>query len=130
MRNGPYELVVAPGNYPGRKYRGRYVYEHHLVWWMNTGQLVPEGHVVHHKNEIKRDNSFDNLELKSKGDHTAEHNEDRSDPPIKLVCAWCKQPFTMKMRTYKLKAKRGQRTFCCSRSCQVRKQQHDRRTRS
>lgn len=61
MRNGPYEMVVAPAGYPGKKYRGRYVYEHQLVWWKKTGKLVPLGFVLHHKNEHKRHNVFSNL---------------------------------------------------------------------
>jgi hypothetical protein len=31
VRNGKYTLVVAPAEYPGMRYRGRYVYEHHLL---------------------------------------------------------------------------------------------------
>lgn len=27
VRNGPYEMVVAPAEYPGTRYRGKYVYE-------------------------------------------------------------------------------------------------------
>ena len=73
MKNGSYELVEAPVDYPGRRYRNRYVYEHHLVWWENTGQLVPVGSVVHHKNGCKRDNQFQNLELKEHGVHTSDH---------------------------------------------------------
>jgi hypothetical protein len=73
MRNGPYELVKAPEDYPGKKYRGRYVYEHHLIWWQNHGYTVPNEHVVHHKNENKRDNRIENLELKSVSEHAREH---------------------------------------------------------
>ena len=74
MKNGPYELVIAPPDYTGVKYRGRYVYEHHLVWWKNTGQLVPPGHLLHHKDDDKRRNVFENLELKPRGTHSTEHN--------------------------------------------------------
>lgn len=37
MRCGPYILIIPPPEYPGKKYRGRYAYEHHVVWWENTG---------------------------------------------------------------------------------------------
>jgi len=63
MRNGPYLLVHATGDYPGKKYRNRYVYQHHFVWWAQTGQVVPHGFVVHHKNENMHDNRYENLEL-------------------------------------------------------------------
>ena len=75
MKNGPYELVVAPDGYPGKRYRGRYVYEHVLVWWANTGELPSPGKVVHHKNGKQRDNRFRNLELKTRAIHTREHSE-------------------------------------------------------
>jgi hypothetical protein len=78
MRNGPYILVIAPDEYPGKRYRGRYAYEHHLVWWQNTGQLVPPGFDLHHKDEVKTNNVFQNLELKTHGGHVADHN--RSKP--------------------------------------------------
>ena len=73
VKNGDYELVVAPSDYPGTKYRGRYVYEHHLVWWRTTGETVPKGSVLHHRNEEKRDNRFANLELKDVAAHARGH---------------------------------------------------------
>ena len=75
MKNGPYELVVPPYRYPGKRYRGRYAYEHHVVWWETTGQAVGDGFVVHHKNGDRRDNDFGNLEVLPKGEHTGLHNQ-------------------------------------------------------
>lgn len=77
MRNGPYILVVAPEDYPGKKYRGRYVYKHILVFWKNTGRLPLPDHVIHHKNDDKHDNKFDNLEEKHKGVHSGDHSHNR-----------------------------------------------------
>lgn len=120
MRNGSYELVVAPDDYPGLKYRGRYVYEHHLVWWRRTGELVPSGFILHHKNERKRDNRYTNLELRPRGEHTAEHH--RFDPE-EWLCAWCGKTFFLKLsvRRSRLKQSRSGRLFC-SRSCGTRSQ--------
>lgn len=120
MKNGPYELVVAPEDYPGFKYRGRYVYEHHLVWWKKTGQLVPDGHVVHHKNGKHRDNRFSNLELKTVADHSSEHAEPA--PTTTMVCAWCNEEFEREVRDVRSKKKNGQRNFFCCRSHQVKHQ--------
>ena len=86
MKNGPYELVKAPSAYPGKKYRGKYVYKHHLVWWRNTGDVVPDGSLVHHKNEKKRDNRFRNLELQNWGAHSSEHNRERAPDPVAVTC--------------------------------------------
>lgn len=129
MKNGPYELVLAPLNFPGKKYRGRYVYEHHLVWWIETEQLVPEGFLLHHKNEDKRDNRKDNLELKSRGVHSAEHSRGRSrkQPDIEVRCFWCSVVFMHNGRNHKFKIKMGQVRFFCCKSHQVKQQQKDRR---
>lgn len=86
MKNGPYELVKAPAEYPGMKYRARYVYEHHLVWWKRTGQVVPKGFVVHHKNDMKRDNRFSNLELKTNPEHTRGHARVASTTTLRCAC--------------------------------------------
>jgi uncharacterized protein (DUF3820 family) len=112
MRNGEYELVIAPSEYPGKKYRGRYIYEHHLIWWTKTGTVVPSGHVVHHMNGVKRDNSPDNLQLKTVSDHTREHIK----PPemLNLECAYCGVPFTRRANRVKWKQARGHIRFYCS----------------
>lgn len=74
MKNGPYELVVAPPGFPGKRYRGRYAYEHTVVWWQHTGEVPGPDETIHHKNENKRDNRFDNLERKTRSRHTRDHN--------------------------------------------------------
>ena len=126
MKNGNYELVVAPEGYPGTKYRGRYMYEHHLVWWRRTGETVPKGFVVHHKNEKKRDNRFYNLELKKVAAHTRDHA--RPKARVTLECHWCGFTFEKSRRMIKqndkrsLKNNRPIRHFC-TRS-HAAKQQH------
>lgn len=118
MRNGPYELVIAPKEYPGKKYRGRYVYEHHLVWWQNTGKTVPKGFLLHHKNEKKRDNRFSNLELKSVSEHTREHCNERAPKPITVTCGWCSKPLTFKPYRYRqrINGNKSGKVFC-NQSC-------------
>lgn len=125
MKNGPYELVIAPPDYPGFKYRGRYVYEHQLVWWQRTGKLVPKGYVVHHKNKQRRDNRFRNLELKPSLTHTREHSQARRVLPVILECPVCEKKFPIVARTYRYRRRQGQTKFRCSRSCQVRAQQRE-----
>lgn len=115
MKNGPYELVKAPEEYPGKRYRGKYVYEHQLVWWQNTGELVPDDYIIHHKDENKRNNTFSNLELKSRAVHTAEHNEVKT---IKVICDWCKCKFELKPSKLRDRIKqRIRKKLFCSISC-------------
>jgi hypothetical protein len=127
MKNGPYEFVIAPPGYPGFKYRGRYIYEHHLVWWRVTGRTVPDGYILHHENEDKRDNRFENLRLMTAQEHSREHNGERKVSPAILRCGTCKQKFEIPKRNLRWKRKIGQRRFYCSRSCQVRGQWKERR---
>lgn len=50
-----------------------YAYEHLVVWCAAGRPRPPRGWLIHHKNEDKTDNRLDNLELKKRGQHNAEH---------------------------------------------------------
>ncbi len=116
MKNGPYILVKAPKEYPGRAYRGsrRYVYEHHLVWWLNTGDTVPEDYVIHHKNEDKHDNSFENLEILSRAEHSFEHAIKVDN--IIISCSWCNIEISLRPSVFRTRKKIKDDMYC-SRSC-------------
>ena len=72
MINGDYILVVAPENYPYKKYRDRYCYEHILNYWLEYGE-IPERNQIHHKDENKHNNNPNNLESLSAYDHKYIH---------------------------------------------------------
>lgn len=73
MKNGLYILILAPIEYTGVKYRGKYCYEHHLIWWKNTGEVISNKYVIHHKNGNKCDNRFENLDKILLKDHVHLH---------------------------------------------------------
>lgn len=118
MKNGQYELVRAPDGYPGKRYRGRYAYEHIVVWWQNTGAMPPPGCVVHHKNHQKRDNRFDNLECKTATAHNHEHSAARQAPDERATCKVCGREFDVApsdARRRRRASANGE--IACSRSC-------------
>lgn len=126
MKNGEYILVVAPESYPGTKYRGKYCYEHHLVWYLNTGEVLSSEHLIHHKDRNKHNNSFCNLEKQTKAEHVKEHASEKHLGYLTCYCVVCSRGFTMSVRNFKSRSKEnGHTDFCCSRSCQVKKQHRD-----
>jgi hypothetical protein len=104
MRNGPYELVKAPENYPGMKYRGKYCYEHILVWWQEHNLMPEDGYEIHHINHNHRDNRIENLKLVTMLEHRKLHGELRTKAAFILEkCGQCKEQFSI------LKSKRKTR---------------------
>lgn len=51
----------------------QYIPEHIKIWEDSFGP-IPEGYVIHHKNNNPSDNRLENLELLSRGEHMALHN--------------------------------------------------------
>ena len=125
MKNGKYELLIAPINYPGKKYRDRYAYEHILVWWEHTGSVPPSGMEIHHKNGNHRDNRIDNLELVTGHEHRKIHGAIATKNSIKTYqCGSCGKDFERQNRNAntKLRLNKYNKLFC-SRSCGTKHQQ-------
>ena len=117
MKNGPYTLIVPPDDYPGKRYRGRYAYEHRVVFWQVHGRLPQRGHVVHHKDEKKRSNDPNNLEEKTVQQHNADHNIVESVP---VKCGLCSIDFYLKPSVYRYRLKRTESGLLfCGREHQV-----------
>ncbi len=119
MKNGDYILVIVPDDYPGKRYRGKYAYEHHAVYWRKHGRLPDRSlkEVIHHKNGDKKDNRIEKLELLSHQEHMLHHGKGVS--MIERVCEWCGKAFSREKR----KADYGR--YFCGRSHQVSAQQRD-----
>lgn len=117
MRNGPYELVIAPANYPGKKYRDRYCYEHTFVYWKHTGTLPPAGQVIHHINGDRRDNRIENLKLLTPIENRKENARLRLEKSEAIICGFCGKEFRLlksRMKT-RLKLRKFNKLFCSSR---------------
>lgn len=120
MKNGPYELVIAPVDYPGKKYRNRYVYEHHLVWWTNKKELISKGFEIHHKNGNHRDNKISNLQKVTSKEHKLLHGKQRSKiSKLDLKCNTCGINFLRRGSDYRFRNKNSKtKKVYCSIYCQ------------
>ena len=116
MKNGDYILVVAPEDYPGKKYRNRYCYEHVLVYWQTHGILPNSNEIVHHADGNKQNNSPENLLLMANKSHAKFHGSKQGKRLVELVCPGCQTRFIIDRRkTYLVKT--ANKVTCCSRHC-------------
>lgn len=122
MKNGPYILVIPPEDYPGKRYRDKYAYEHHVVYWVNTGIIPKENEIIHHINGDKIDNRIDNLELLTNCEHSKHHGSLKKKKLIEVICYYCGKQFMRESRNIK----KDQTRFFCCRSHQISVQQKER----
>jgi hypothetical protein len=87
-------------DYP-RAYAGGYALRYHVVWWLKTGSIHPEGFEIHHKDLSKSNDVFDNLELLSNSEHQKKHKS------VQCKCDTCGTNF------YRAKQQiRYKKSFC------------------
>lgn len=66
--------VYMDGKYPAIFLNGKNTHIHRLEWIKNNGE-IPDGFIIHHKNENKLDFSIQNLELLSRTHHILVHKD-------------------------------------------------------
>ena len=115
MKNGDYNLAIAPPDFPGKKYRGKYCSEHVLNYWLANGIVHGPDEIIHHKDENKLNNNPNNLELMKRSDHVRMHVKERGSKLVELKCPGCGKIFVREKRNTFLQ-KNGEYT-CCSRKC-------------
>ena len=119
MKNGEYIMIVAPHDYPGKKYRGKYCYEHHLEYWKFTAIVPSKGENIHHIDHNKSNNHISNLLLLDAREHRRLHGILQGRKISSLKCQFCGVDFVRETRQIKA----GQTNFFCCRSHQVTSQQ-------
>jgi hypothetical protein len=115
LKNGPYILIVAPPDWEGKKYRDRYCYEHHYVYWKNTEIYPDYDNNIHHKDGDKHNNDFSNLELIKRSEHASKHNKEYGRKYVLIECPNCLTQIERLHSSTHL-SKKGTYT-CCSLKC-------------
>lgn len=75
--------VYMNGKYPAICLNGQNQHVHRLEWEKHNGK-IPEGFIVHHKDENKLNWSIENLELLSRSEHIKKHKDIVKRPGIKV----------------------------------------------
>lgn len=76
ISNYGYVLVYKP-NHPNARSDG-YILEHRYVMSKHLGRELYDWEVVHHKDDNKKNNDIENLEIMSRSDHTTLHNLEKT----------------------------------------------------
>lgn len=90
--------------------------EHRYVMRQHLGRGLGYNEVVHHRDGNKQNNVLNNLELVDRSSHARQHSS-TGRTMIKLICAYCKEPFGREVSQVNTKRRLGQKNFYCGRSC-------------
>ena len=63
-----------------------------VVWWLNTGEILTDEWDIHHKNTIRIDDSFLNLEKLGHKEHAHHHNP-KGLNQVERICENCNESF-------------------------------------
>lgn len=117
------EKIISKGDYfycivrehPNRT-KNDYVLLHRVIMENHLGRLLNTNEIVHHKNENKKDNRLENLEVLSASEHAKHHMSEIGRSLLELKCPECSVIFIREKRNTHIGKRQGTFT-CCSRSC-------------
>jgi hypothetical protein len=113
VSKGDYIYAVVK-NHPKATKNG-YVLLHRVVMENYLGRLLNENEVVHHKDENKKNNNIDNLELMDRVEHVSYHGKMQGKSMVLLKCPYCEKKFTKQKRQTFLR--KPSEFTCCGRKC-------------
>lgn len=113
VSKGDYNYCVVKEHPNSSKYG--YVLHHRVVMENHLGRLLNSNEVVHHKNENKKDNRIENLELMDCREHVRLHST-TGRTMVTLKCPECSNTFNKESRQTYL-VKKNYKYTCCSPSC-------------
>lgn len=73
--NGHFLYTTGGGRYKAKQKNGRRILEHRLVWEEHNGE-IPEGMMIHHIDENKKNNNIDNLQCITYKEHNNIHSHE------------------------------------------------------
>jgi len=76
--------VYMNGKYPAIFLNGKSEHVHRLEWEKYYGK-IPEGFIIHHKDENKLNWNIENLELLSRSKHLKKHKDIVKRPGVKVI---------------------------------------------
>jgi hypothetical protein len=113
VSKGDYNYAVVP-EHPHRT-KNNYVLEHRIVMENHLGRLLDSNEIVHHKNEDKKDNRPENLEVMINVEHCRMHST-VGCLMVEMICPNCNNIFVIEKRQSHL-SKKNKRYTTCSRRC-------------
>lgn len=120
-KGGGYRYCRTKPPHPRRNAKGLYPL-HRVLMENKFGRLLEPWEEVHHKDEVKTNDTIDNLELKSRSEHARHHHP--AMPPVSCICP-CGAVFHVPGSEHRM---RLERSLCgrlyCSRACAVRLRKH------
>lgn len=115
VSKGDYNYALVP-EHPFCTKNG-YVLEHRIVVENNLGRLLNRNEVVHHKNEDKKDNRYENLEVLTSSEHATKHGLEQGKAMVEFKCPNCLLIFVRERHRTKLFKKDPKYKIFCSRQC-------------
>lgn len=91
---------------------GDYAFRYHVVYERKIGRKIPKHLVVHHKNGIKTDDRFDNLQLMTRNRHAQIHGKEYRKGQY-FKCVVCGTKFYRAGYRFR----NGRAGIYCSRKC-------------
>ena len=117
IKNGAYNFVIAPPGYTGKRYRGKYCYEHHYSYWMVHGVIPKRGEIIHHVDHNQRNNDPHNLVLMTVEEHAREHHAEAVRTFAIITCANCKTEVARNWAAVSYYIAHGRTHFFCKSRC-------------
>lgn len=91
------------------------ILQHREVVENYLGRKLNSNEIVHHRDENKRNNKEDNLEVLSQGAHARRHQLGKGD--LSLICVACDKEFTRRGCDERYNRKQGKHGPFCGKSC-------------